>query len=232
MWLAACGQNDDSAKRNDADTAGEASCETIPQETAGPFPGDGSNGPNVRTLDGVVRSDIRSSVGAASGAVDGVECVVELALIDATTCAPFADAAVYVWQCDGVGRYSMYSDGVTDENWLRGIQSADADGVVRFTSIVPGCYPGRWPHIHFDVYASLDDATGSGVARLTSQLAFPRAECEAVFGDARYGESANYLARLSLESDGVFADDGAARQLATMTGSVTNGYLARLVVPV
>ena len=35
----------------------------IPEETAGPFPGDGSNGPNVLTESGVVRSDITASFG-------------------------------------------------------------------------------------------------------------------------------------------------------------------------
>ena len=40
---------------------------TIPEETAGPYPGDGSNGPNVLTESGVVRSDIRSSFGVGVG---------------------------------------------------------------------------------------------------------------------------------------------------------------------
>jgi hypothetical protein len=53
-------------------TTGEASCATIPSETAGPYPGDGSNGPNVLTEDGVVRRDIRSSFGTASGVADGI----------------------------------------------------------------------------------------------------------------------------------------------------------------
>lgn len=42
-------------------------CETIPSETAGPFPGDGSNGPNVLREAGIVRSDIRTSFGSMSG---------------------------------------------------------------------------------------------------------------------------------------------------------------------
>jgi protocatechuate 3,4-dioxygenase beta subunit len=63
--------------------------------------------------------------------------------------APFAGVAVYVWQCDREGRYSMYSEGAQDQNYLRGVQIADAEGRVRFTSIFPACYSGRWPHIHF-----------------------------------------------------------------------------------
>ena len=34
---------------------------------------------------------------------------------------------------------------------LLGVQVTDANGRVTFTLIVPGCYPGRWPHIHFEV---------------------------------------------------------------------------------
>ena len=45
-------------------TAGSAEdCTVIVEETAGPFPGDGSNGPDVLGQSGVVRSDIRSSFG-------------------------------------------------------------------------------------------------------------------------------------------------------------------------
>lgn len=35
----------------------------VPDETAGPYPGDGSNGPNVLTESGIVRSDIRPGFG-------------------------------------------------------------------------------------------------------------------------------------------------------------------------
>ena len=55
-----------------AAAATDATCSVIPEETAGPFPGDGSNGVNVLTEDGVVRSDIRSSFGSGSGVADGI----------------------------------------------------------------------------------------------------------------------------------------------------------------
>src|SRR4029453_4456490 len=55
---------------------------------------------------------------------------------------PFAGTAVYVWHCDREGRYSLYSEGVTGENYLRGVQVADASGKVRFTSVFPACYDG------------------------------------------------------------------------------------------
>ena len=50
----------------------------IPEETAGPYPGDGSNGVNVLTESGIVRSDITSSFGSASGVAEGVPTTVKL----------------------------------------------------------------------------------------------------------------------------------------------------------
>ena len=87
--------------------------------------------------------------------------------------APFVGVAVYAWHCDRDGRYSMYSEGVEDENYLRGVQVTDDDGKVRFTSIFPACYSGRWPHIHFEVYPDAASITDSTNAIATSQLALP-----------------------------------------------------------
>ena len=121
-----------------------------------------------------MRSDIRSSIGSASGTAEGVPLTFELTVTDtAAGCAPLAGAAVYLWHCDREGGYSMYSEGVEDENYLRGVQETDADGKLTFTSIFPACYSGRWPHVHFEVYASVADATGGGEPIATSQLALP-----------------------------------------------------------
>ena len=77
---------------------------------------------------------------------------ISLTLVDANGGAPLPGAAVYLWHCDAEGRYSLYSQGVTNENYLRGVQEADSNGVVTFTSVYPACYSGRWPHIHYEVY--------------------------------------------------------------------------------
>ncbi len=53
-----------------------------PQETAGPYPGDGSNGPNVLIESGVVRSDITSSFGPCTGTAEGVPATIRLTLQD------------------------------------------------------------------------------------------------------------------------------------------------------
>lgn len=206
--------------------------EEIPDETAGPFPGDGSNGPDMLAERDVVRADITRSIGDASGVADGVPLTFTMAVVDVASKTPLAGAAVYAWQCDALGRYSMYSDGVTGENYLRGVVEADANGNATFRSVFPGCYPGRWPHIHFEVYESVAAATGGGEPIKTSQLAFPQAACEAVYTDARYPGSAGFLAELSLATDGVFRDDEAVNQLAVTTGDTTTGFTATLGVGV
>ncbi len=212
--------------------AAGGACDDIPEETAGPFPGDGSNGPDVLSESGIVRADITSSFGSSTTVAEGVPLTIRLAMQDlAAGCAPLAGAAVYLWHCDREGRYSLYSEGVTNENYLRGVQEADADGTVTFTSIFPACYPGRWPHAHFEVYASLADATGGGDPIATSQLAFPEDVSNEVYATAGYEQSVANLAELSLESDMVFAD-GADQQLGVMGGSASDGLTVELAVPV
>ena len=148
-----------------------STCSLIPNETQGPYPGDGSNGPNVLGLSGVVRSDIRSSFAGLSGTADGVPLTIALTIVSASTCAPVAGRAIYIWHCDRLGRYSLYSSGATNQNYLRGVQEADASGRVQFTSIFPGCYAGRWPHIHFEVYPTLAAAGSVANKVATSQIA-------------------------------------------------------------
>lgn len=205
----------------------------IPEETAGPYPGDGSNGPNVLTESGVVRRDITGSFGDASGVAEGVPLTLQLRVCDlnGSEATPLAGAAVYAWHCDREGNYSLYSDAAVDENYLRGVQEADADGRLEFATVFPGCYAGRWPHVHFEVYESLDAATTASAKLRTSQLAFPQDVCETVYATEGYDASVGNLAAISLESDNVFAD-GYSLQMATVTGSVEDGYVATLNVPV
>jgi len=214
-------------------TSATGDCAPIPEETAGPFPGDGSNGPDVLAEDGVVRSDIRSSIGSASGVAEGVPLTITLTVTDTSNgCAPLAGAAVYLWHCDREGRYSMYSQGVTNENYLRGVQETDASGQVTFISVFPACYDGRWPHAHFEVYPDVAAATGGRSKITTSQLALPEDVCSTVYASDGYSSSVRSLSRVSLASDNVFGDDEGVHELATVTGSVAQGYTATLAVPV
>ncbi|MGF9647876.1 intradiol ring-cleavage dioxygenase [Pseudarthrobacter oxydans] len=203
----------------------------IPQETAGPFPADGSNGPNLLEASGVVRRDIASSFGTGTARAEGVPLTFTLTLLDnANGCVPLAGAAVYAWHCDREGRYSMYDPELTSENYLRGVQEADVNGQATFTTIFPGAYSGRWPHIHFEVFESMNNATAAGQVLAVSQIALTKASCDDVYASPGYETSRRNMGRTTLQSDSVFRNDGGIYQLATMTGSAAAGYTAGLNV--
>jgi protocatechuate 3,4-dioxygenase beta subunit len=206
----------------------------VPDETAGPFPGDGSNGADVLDDSGIVRQDIRSSFGTSTTTAAGVPLTLNLTVLDSSAgYAALEGVAVYAWHADGQGRYSMYSQGVENENYLRGVQPTDASGTASFTTAFPGCYDGRWPHIHFEVYRSTKEATSDGQIVKTSQVALPQAACETVYADTpTYPSSASNLARTSLTRDMVFGDDGGIHQLATVTGDGASGFVANLTIGV
>ena len=103
---------------------------------------------------------------------------------------------------------------------------------MRFDSIFPAAYPGRWPHVHFEVYESLEAATGGGTRIATSQVALPEDACNAVYATSGYEASVRTMTQTSLASDGVFGDDGGTSQLGTVTGSVEDGYTVALAVAV
>jgi protocatechuate 3,4-dioxygenase beta subunit len=196
----------------------------LPEETAGPFPGDGSNGANVLNQSGILRSDITSSFGSSTTKAEGVPLNITMTINDfANNEAPLAGGAVYVWHCDREGRYSLYSQGVIGENYLRGVQETDGRGQVKFTTIFPACYSGRWPHIHFEVYPSLAKATNSANKIATSQMALPDATCQSVYATSGYQQSRSNISRVSLDNDNVFSD-GYDLQMPTVTGDPSSGY--------
>ncbi|MBO9576034.1 MAG: intradiol ring-cleavage dioxygenase [Sphingobium sp.] len=182
----------------------------------------------------MIRSDIRPSFIGSQRRAPGVPLQLSISLVDTRGCAPLAGRAIYVWQNDAAGLYSLYS--APQESYLRGLQPADARGIARFTSIVPGCYGGRSPHIHFEVYASLDAAVKGERALLSSQFRIPDHVCTAVYADrALYAGSSENLRAYPADRDYVFGDNTAG-ELAAMTlnatGSAPRGYEARVTVAI
>jgi len=212
-----------------------SSCAIIPEETAGPYPGDGSNYnssgiANALSQSGIVRSDIRASFGNASAVATGIPLTLTLKLVStASSCANLAGYAIYLWHCDRNGLYSLYSTGLTTENYLRGVQATDSNGSVTFLTVFPGCYAGRMPHIHFEIYPSLATATGYGNKIKTSQLSFPLATLAEVYATADYATSAANLSGMSFATDNVFSD-GTSLQIASVSGTTATGYTAALTV--
>lgn len=214
-------------------------CVALPWETQGPYPADGSNVRdgqviNALTQEGVIRQDLRPSFGTFTPVADGVQLDLELTLVNADGCTPLEGHAIYIWHCDSIGQYSLYD--VADANYLRGVGISDTDGKVKFTTIFPACYDGRWPHIHFEVFESATKAVSGNNALLTAQIAMPAAQCSTVYAqDNRYTNSTRNLGRVAISTDNVFGDNTVeeiAQQTPAMSGSPTSGYIGTMTIPI
>lgn len=211
-----------------------AVCVALPAETEGPFPADGTNvrdgqTVNILTEAGVIREDIRNSIGGLTPVAEGVPMTLEITLVDVgRACAPLGGMAVYVWQCDAEGVYSIY--GAEDRNYLRGVGISDAEGRVKFTTVFPACYPGRWPHFHFEVFSGAEMAVSGKAALLTSQFALPEVECRAVYdSQPLYAGSRSTIDGVSLARDRIFRDASEverAAQMLVLAGDPASGYRA------
>lgn len=214
-------------------------CVALPWETAGPYPADGSNVKdgqvvNALTEQGVIRQDLRTSFGTLTPVADGLQLDMELTLVNADGCTPLGGYAIYLWHCDTTGNYSLYD--ITEANYLRGVGVADAEGKVRFTTIFPGCYDGRWPHFHFEIFESVEAAVSGEASVLTAQIALPEADCADVYAaDARYANGTQNLSRITIATDNVFNDNSAdqiAQQTLALTGDPQAGYMGAITIPV
>ena len=247
--LLGCGGGGDnaSADANDAtDTTGTGTdtttgtgtttCSVVPEETAGPYPADGSTASNatynVLALSGIVRSDIRSSIGSSTP-VSGVPLTISITLTNTqASCAPLAGYAIYLWHCSQDGNYSVYSSNNIADNYLRGVQATDANGTVTFTTIVPGCYAGRMPHMHLEVYPTLASASNARNKIKTTQLAFPTALLSSIYNsNAGYSASVRNLASITFATDNVFSD-GIDLEMTTMQASSGGGYSASITISI
>jgi len=224
VGLTACGSDSTSTSASSSSSSAGGTTGEIPDETAGPYPGDGSNGANVLTESGIVRSDITASFGSSTTKAAGIPLTITMIINEfANNKKPLAGGAVYLWHCDQAGQYSLYSQAIAKENYLRGVQETDNKGQVSFTTIFPACYDGRWPHIHFEVYPSLAKATNSANKIATSQMALTKEASTAVYATTGYEASVQNLSKVSLDSDNVFSD-GYDLQIPTITGNVRSGY--------
>lgn len=213
-----------------------ADCIAAPTETRGPYPADGSGWgrqvSNVLEHAGIIRSDIRSSLGSSAMAA-GVPVRLTLTLVDAGGgCAPLSGHLVYLWQCDRDGRYSLYD--LPEQSWLRGAQVTDDRGRASFTTIYPATYPGRYPHMHFEVFPNAAAGTDGSNAILVSQLMMPAAVSAQIYAAATGYESSRASFRgIDPGSDFVLRDNDAA-DLAAMTpafrGDVTSGFVAAATI--
>jgi protocatechuate 3,4-dioxygenase beta subunit len=200
-------------------TTTSGTCTTGASETAGPYP--------TITPSSYVRSNIVDGQ-------SGVPLTIKLTFTNTnSSCAALTGALVDIWHCTALGYYSEYTDtpgggyatiDYTSSHFLRGRQTTDSNGLVTFTSIFPGWYSPRAPHIHVHVYNS------SGTSLLITQIAFPTDVCNTV-----YTTATDYKARgvqdTANTADMVFSDS-LATELSTVTGSVSAGYVLTISIGV
>ena len=113
---------------------------------------------------------------------------------------------------------SMQAADHKKEHFLRGRQISDSSGLVSFHSIYPGWYPRRAPHIHVHIYGP------GGKSLLVTQIAFPEEISKAVYQQGIYAPHG--LPDTSNMTDNVF-NDSIANELATLSGSISEGFLLR-----
>ncbi|MEI9931063.1 MAG: hypothetical protein WDM89_11090 [Rhizomicrobium sp.] len=219
-----------------AEAAG--TCVADAPEIAGPFPADGTNHASGETSDvltesGVVRSDVRRSFLTTTTKAKGVQVHLKLKLVNTNAqCSPLVGYAAYFWHCDRDGLYSLYT--IPQESYLRGVQVSDENGDLDFKTVFPGCYPGRWPHMHLEIFTSLAQATNGRNSLLTTQLALPADVCGNVYDNAKgYSGSIDPFSHITLQTDQCFGDNTKA-QNRVMTpkfkGSIDDGYVATATV--
>ncbi len=215
-----------------ADAAG--TCVADAPEIAGPFPADGTNHAQGETSDvltesGVVRSDVRRSFLTTTTKAKGVKIHLKLKLVNTNAqCSPLTGYAAYFWHCDRDGLYSLYT--IPQESYLRGVQVSDENGNLEFVTVFPGCYPGRWPHMHLEIFTGLDEATNGKNSLLTTQLAMPADVCGNIYDNAKgYSGSIVPFSHITLETDQCFGDNTKAQNRAMtpkFKGSIDDGYVA------
>ena len=206
----------------------------VPTRRPAPTRATAPTAPDVLDDSGIVRHDIRRSFGDSRTLAKGVPLRVNLTVTDASKdYAPLAGAAVYLWHCDRAGRYSMYSSGVEDENYLRGIAATDSDGTAWFRTIFPALLLG--PLAAHPLRGLLVGRQGRRERPDRQDLADRAAEGglpEGLRDERLRRERRATSRRTSLSTDNVFSDDRAIHQLATVTGSVEQGFVANLTIGV
>ena len=207
----ACKKSSDSTTTTTSGS-GSSSCTATSSETAGPYP--------TVTPSSYVRSDITDGQ-------TGVALTIKITVKNLNnSCAVLAGALVDIWHCTALGYYSEYTDtpgggyatvDYTASHFLRGRQTTDSNGLVTYTSIFPGWYSPRAPHIHAHIYNS------SGTSLLITQIAFPTDICNTVYTTVS-PYSTRGVQDTANTADQVFSDS-LSNELSTVTGSVSAGYV-------
>ncbi len=188
-------------------------CIVRPEQTEGPYFID----------ERLRRTDIRSDPTSGKVAVGTPFAITfQVMNLKAGDCLPLPNAQIDIWHCDASGVYSDVQDpgfDTTGQQFLRGYQITDTQGIAQFQTIYPGWYPIRTVHIHFKIRTA-------PVARrsyeFTSQVYFPDDLTDRVHAALPY--SSNGRRRIRNHHDFIFRAGG--DRLMLEPSEANNGYTA------
>ncbi len=200
-----------------------STCEVTPEGEIGPYFADDS-------ATGFNRSNIVANVDGTEPQ-EGIAFTLTVTVLDSEKgCAPYAGAQIDIWHCNASGVYSdQASESTSTKTWLRGYQITDANGQVKFVTIIPGWYSGRTTHIHLRVRSSYSDTASTSDGTNTTQVFF-----EQTFVDSLATSVAPYNAEgknpTTNAGDRVYADQTLGKTQMTLTGDNTSGYAASVTI--
>ena len=179
----------------------DITCDLTPEEPVGPFP--------IKNPTQLIQNNI-------VGNREGVSLTIRFELQDKNNdCKPIEGLYVDIWHCDSQGNYSEYDGQLNGdfgtEDFLRGRQMSNAEGMVSFESIYPGWYPGRAPHIHLEIL----DMNGNSL--FVTQVGFPEDKSLEVYSTVGYNENPD----TNNERDNVLSD----QEVANLSGGIQTGFV-------
>ncbi|KAK6598939.1 hypothetical protein H4I96_08143 [Botrytis cinerea] len=89
-----------------------------------------------------IRADVREAA-----IQSGIDLILDIQVIDTSTCEPVSDVYVDFWYANSTGTYSGVTDasvpGNINATFARGIQATGSEGATQFTAFYPGHYQGE-----------------------------------------------------------------------------------------
>jgi protocatechuate 3,4-dioxygenase beta subunit len=193
-----------------------ATCVLTPELTVGPY----------FVEEKLNRSDLTTNT-TDSNVLNGTPLSLTLTLeqYSSSGCSPLQGARVDIWQADAAGVYSdeavEYTAGQT---YLRGYQTTDSSGVLKFKTIFPGWYTGRTIHIH--VMVRTFSSSGAVALEFTTQLFFEQTLINAITTTVS-PYSLRGLPDTTNAQDNIY---NSATQLALATATSGSGYTAAVTL--
>jgi len=240
VTLGACGGSSDDSANGSSGSSGSSSssssgsssslssgssCTATPEGEIGPYFADDSDS-------GFNRSNILANLDGTETQT-GVPLTLNVTIIDTeNSCAALEGAQVDIWHCNASGVYSdIASENTSTQTWLRGYQLSDANGLVSFTTIIPGWYSGRTTHIHLRVRSNYSEASSTSDGTNTTQVFFPQSLIDTLANSVSpySSEGTNPTTNVA---DRVYTDQTHGEMLLTLTGTTSGGYTADITIGV